>query len=144
MPNDGFGEEIQIPQIKLPRPPMNVIRGIIIAVVALIVIASSFYTVGPEEIGVVLRFGQFVRNTQPGLHLKAPFGVETVRKVPVQRQLKEEFGFRTTSVSGTRTEYSSRSFEGESLMLTGDLNAAVVDWVVQFRIVDQGADTKAE
>jgi membrane protease subunit HflK len=91
--------------------------------------------VGPEEIGVVLRLGKFVRTTDPGLHVKFPFGVERVTKVPIQRQLKEEFGFQTVS-AGVRTQYSVRGREAESNMLTGDLNAAVVEWVVQYRIVD--------
>lgn len=133
-----FGNEIRIPQIKLPRPPSGLTRLIIIGVVALLLAGSSIYTVEPEEIGVVLRFGEFVRTTEPGLHAKAPLGIESVHKVKVQRQLKEEFGFRTTSgqtVDG-RSQYSSRGLEGESNMLTGDLNAAVVEWVVQFRVVD--------
>ena len=61
--------------------------------------------------------------------------METLDKVPVERQLKQEFGFRTTQ-PGVRTRYSTRGFEEESLMLTGDLNAAEVEWIVQFRIAD--------
>lgn len=129
------GQQVNIPQIKIPRPPRGLMRWIIILVVALILIFSSLYTVGPEEIGVVLRFGEFVRTTDPGLHLKLPIGIETVTKVPVQRQLKAEFGFRTVA-SGVRSQYATRGLEGESNMLTGDLNAADVEWVVQFRIVD--------
>ena len=64
-----------------------------------------------------------------------PFGIETLEKVPVQRQLKEEFGFRT-SRAGIRSQYDTRSYEEESLMLTGDLNAAEVEWIVQYRISD--------
>ncbi len=138
MNRDPFGDEIQIPQIKVPRPPANLLRGVVVLVLAAILVLSSIFTVGPEEIGVVLRFGQFVRTTDPGLHFRAPFGIETVRKVPVQRQLKQEFGFRTLSASSgtSRTQYQKRGYEGESLMLTGDLNAADVEWVVQYRIVD--------
>lgn len=134
MPRDGFNDEFQIPQIRVPRPPGNLIRFVVFGVLALIVVFSSFYTVGPEQVGVVLRFGHFVRETQPGLHFRAPFGIETVDKVPIQRQLKEEFGFRTASTSRTGSQYTS--VVDESLMLTGDLNAADVDWVVQYRIVD--------
>jgi membrane protease subunit HflK len=135
MSQSGFGDEIKIPKIQIPRLPGGAIRGIVIAVVLLIVAVSSFYTVGPEEIGVVLRLGKFVRTTDPGLHAKLPFAVERVRKVPIQRQLKEEFGFQTVS-SGVRSQFSVRGREAEANMLTGDLNAAVVEWVVQFRIVD--------
>lgn len=111
------------------------LRAIFLAILAVAVLFSSFYTVDPEEIGVVLRFGRFVRTGEPGLNFKAPLGVETVIKVPVERQLKEEFGFRTTQAA-VRTQYSQSEFDEESLMLTGDLNIGDVEWVVQYRIVD--------
>jgi membrane protease subunit HflK len=104
-------------------------------VVAAAMLLSGFYTVDPEEAGLVQRFGKYVRISEPGLHFKAPLGIETVRKVPIQRQLKEEFGFRTLRAD-VQTEYSTKSFLDESSMLTGDLNAALVEWVVQYRIVD--------
>lgn len=135
MLQSGFGDELKIPKIQIPKLPGGAIRGIIIAVVLLLVAVSSFYTVGPEEIGVVLRLGKFVRTTDPGLHAKLPFAIERVIKVPVQRQLKEEFGFQTVS-AGVRSQFSVRGRESEASMLTGDLNAAVVEWVVQYRIVD--------
>ncbi len=132
---DFDGQQVNIPDIKIPRPPRGLGRWIILLIVVLVLVFSSLYTVGPEELGVVLRLGRFVRNTSPGLHLKLPIGIERVTKVPVQRQLKAEFGFRTLS-AGVRSQFSTRGFEGESHMLTGDLNGAVVEWVVQFRIVD--------
>ena len=115
------------------RIPIGPIVGVIVLLIAL---QSSFYTVDPEEVGVVLRFGKYVRTTDPGLHLRIPFGVERVRKVPVQRQLKEEFGFRTV-VAGQRSQYArdARTL-AESLMLTGDLNIADVEWIVQYKVVD--------
>jgi membrane protease subunit HflK len=116
------------------RPSHLPLRRIALALVALVVVFSSFYTVGPEEVGVVLRLGRYVREAKSGLHFKVPFGVERVTKVPVERQLKEEFGFRTAS-PGVRTEYSKDEFDDESLMLTGDLNIADVEWVVQYRVV---------
>jgi membrane protease subunit HflK len=69
----------------------------------------------------------------PGLHFKLPLGIENLYKIPANRQLKEEFGFRTLD-PGVRTQYSRRGYQEESLMLTGDLNAAEVEWIVQFRI----------
>ena len=95
---------------------------------------GSLYQVQPEEVGVVLRFGRYVRTTDPGLRLKIPIA-EIVRKVPVQRQLKQEFGFRTEE-AGVVTRYSTQRFLEESLMLTGDLNVAVVEWTVQYRVSD--------
>jgi len=123
-----FGSSWQIGR----RLPLGKIA---LAILALIVVFSSVYTVGPEELGVVLRFGRYVRDAKPGLHFKLPLGGESVMKVPVERQLKEEFGFRT-EVPGVRTQYSKSEFDDESLMLTGDLNIVDFEWVVQYRIVN--------
>lgn len=133
MSQGGFGDDIR--EIKIPRPPAGRI-GLILGIVVLLgIVTSSWYTVGPEENGIVLRFGEFVRTTEPGLHFRLPLGLERVIKVPVQRQLKEEFGFATVQAA-VRSQYTDRGKSGESNMLTGDLNAAVVEWVVQYRIVD--------
>jgi len=125
----------QIPEIKLPQLDRSKIQLIVGGVLILILALTSFYTIDPEETGLVLRFGKYVRSTDPGLHFKAPFGVERVLKVPIQRQLKEEFGFRTLKTGG-QSQYSVKPYQEESNMLTGDLNAAVVEWVVQYRITD--------
>jgi membrane protease subunit HflK len=99
----------------------------------LLTLFSSVKTVGPEEEGIVLFLGKYSRTVPPGLNFIAPLGVERMIKIPVQRQLKQEFGFRTAQ-GGVRTDYSKRSFADESLMLTGDLNLSDVEWVVQYRI----------
>ena len=94
---------------------------------------GTIFQVNPEEVGVIVRFGKYVRTVEPGLNFKYPF-IESVYKVPVERQQKLEFGFRTTK-AGVNTEYSKgRTARDESLMLTGDLNLADVEWVVQYRI----------
>jgi membrane protease subunit HflK len=121
-------------QMKVPNVPSNFIRLGVIGVIVIIVLYSSFFTISPEEVGVILRFGKFSHIAEPGLNFKIPFA-DDLEKVPVQRQLKEEFGFRTES-PGIRTRYSEASFLDESLMLTGDLNAAEVEWIVQYRISD--------
>jgi membrane protease subunit HflK len=118
-----------------PRFESKFIQWIVIGIVVVMFLFTSVFTVGPEEVGVILRFGKFVRAVDPGLNFKLPFWIETLQKVPVKRQLKEEFGFRTAQ-AGVRTRYSSRQYEEESLMLTGDLNAAEVEWIVQYRIDD--------
>ena len=105
--------------------------------VAVILFFVSVYQVDPDEAGVVTRFGRYARVTDPGLHFVVPF-LESVTKVPVERQLKEEFGFRTVE-AGVRTVYDERQFLDESLMLTGDLNVAVVEWIVQFKVQDPRA-----
>ncbi len=121
------------------RRPGNINEKKFFSVLSVIAIAillySAFFTVEPEEVGVVLRFGQYARTVDPGLHFKIPMGIENVTKVPVERQLKLEFGFRTEKAD-VRTRYNSRLYQEESLMLTGDLNAAQVEWIVQYRIAD--------
>lgn len=94
---------------------------------------STYYTVQPEEEAVVLRFGRYAGTTSPGLHFRLPFGIDRVVKVPVTEVRTEEFGFRTVSAGRRSTR---EVLEVESLMLTGDLNIADVEWVVQYRIKD--------
>jgi membrane protease subunit HflK len=113
--------------------------GLIVAfVVALFFFWSSWFTVQPEETGIVQRFGKVVRTADPGLHFKWPYGVERVRRVPTASVLKEEFGFRTlAAVPGRRTQYTAnQAYKNESLMLTGDLNVIDVQWIIQYRIED--------
>lgn len=112
--------------------------GIIVIIVILVALVTSVYTVAQDELGVVQRFGKFVRVTQPGLNFKLPFWIETVQKPAVQRIFKEEFGFRTLK-AGVRTMYSEREMNEESLMLCGDLNVATVQWIVQYKIKDPEA-----
>ena len=131
--SDGGFDDLR--DVRVPRPPMRVIGLAAVVIIAIAIVWSSFYTVGPEENGVVLRFGEYVRTTGPGLQFKLPLGIERVYKIPVQRQLKEEFGFQTVR-AGVRSEFSTQGRAEEARMLTGDLNAAVVEWVVQYRIVD--------
>lgn len=108
---------------------------VIIAVLILYGFATSVYTVPEDSKAVVLRFGKDVRQEDPGLHFKLPVGIEKHYPVPVKRIFKEEFGFRTLKASVT-TQYDSRDYPSESLMLTGDLNIADVEWVVQYKILD--------
>ncbi len=105
------------------------------AIVVIAFLATTFYSVGTESVGVIQRFGKYVRTTQPGLHMKIPFGIEAVTSVPVTRILTQEFGFRTAK-PGISTIRSKQAFLGESLMLTGDLNVVVVDWIVQYKVKD--------
>lgn len=119
--------------LKIPWRAILIIFGILLM---LAVIGSSYYSVQAGEVGVVQRFGQYVRQTGPGLHFKFPWGIEKVTKVNVEYRYKEEFGFRTEQ-AGVSTRYASprrEDFEAVSLLLTGDLNCAVVEWSVQFNI----------
>jgi modulator of FtsH protease HflK len=114
------------------------LKRIFFAILALLVFAvlvTSFYQVEADEIAVVLLFGKYIRQTSPGLHFKLPIGIEKAISVPVMTIFKEEFGFRTIR-AGVRTQYDRRDYPDESLLLTGDLNIADVEWVVQYRIDD--------
>jgi membrane protease subunit HflK len=122
-------------QFRKQKPPAKTIMVGLLVLVGAVMAFSSVFTIQPEEVGVVLRFGKYIRTAEPGLNFKLPSPVEQVLKVPVQRQLKQEFGFETVQ-AGVRTRYSDRDFEGESLMLTGDLNVAVVEWIAQYRVDD--------
>ncbi len=95
---------------------------------------SSVYTVPSDSVGVIQRFGAYERQVEPGLHFKIPLGVEVATIIPIKRQLKQEFGF--TTEGATNAYQNSREPQAETQMVTGDLNAALVEWVVQYRIND--------
>ena len=103
-------------------------------IVALSLVWTAFYTVPAESVGIVQRFGRYLRTDEPGLCFKVPFGVDSVTLVPVRRQLKLEFGF-TTAGSGNPFQ-ASHEPEMEKTMVTGDLNEVLVDWIVQYRLND--------
>ena len=127
---------VDVSRLKVPKIPWRTAAAGLVALVALVAMAGTVYQIEPEEVGVILRFGRYARTTNPGLHFKLPF-VEEMTRVPVQRQLKQEFGFRTVE-AGVRTEFATqeRRFGDEAIMLTGDLNVAVVEWIVQYRVAD--------
>ena len=129
-----FDNDVDLPDF---RPSDIPIKGILLGIVLVIGLVTAWgtvYQIQAEEAGVILRLGAFNRIDDPGLRFKIPF-IETLDRVPVQRQLKQEFGFRT-EVAGVRSQFSAAAFLDESLMLTGDLNVAVVEWIVQYRITD--------
>jgi modulator of FtsH protease HflK len=113
------------------------VRWGLAAVLVVLIATSSYAQVEPDEVGVILRLGRFTETVEPGPHFRLPLGIDEIIKVPVQRQLKAEFGFRTDKAA-ERTTYAAtdRDMTRESIMLTGDLNVAVVDWIVQYKIAD--------
>ncbi len=123
-------DEVQ-PYFRLITPKRVILVIVILLAVAMAL--TSMYTVEADEVAVVLRFGKYIDTTQPGLRFKLPFGIDQVIGVPVQRVFKEEFGFRTLR-AGVRTQYDPRDYSDESLLLTGDLNIADVEWVAQYQI----------
>jgi membrane protease subunit HflK len=124
--------------ITFTRPKFNISpRLLLIApLVVLLVLGalSSFFTVSPESVAVVQRFGKYTYTAPPGLHFKLPYGVDTATIVPVRRQLKLEFGFGTPG--STNPDQVGLQPEKERDMVTGDLNAANVEWIVQYSISD--------
>ncbi len=115
-------------------------RGIILVILVLasFLTWTAYYTVPSDSVAVVQRFGKYLKDVSPGLHFKLPLGIDVATIVPVKRQLKQEFGFTTP---GGRDPYQSprggqRETRRETEMVTGDLNAALVEWVVQYRISD--------
>jgi membrane protease subunit HflK len=115
--------------------------GTPIAVALLVLVGlfvwTAYYTVPSDSVAVVQRFGRYLKEVPPGLHFKLPLRIDTTTIVPVKRQLKQEFGFTTPgatdSFQGNAGRQDSRR---ETEMVTGDLNAALVEWVVQYRISD--------
>lgn len=122
-------------QFKGKKPPLKLISSIAVGLLILLGLSGSFYQVGTEETGVVLRFGHFTGFSQPGLHFKIPLGVDSVYLVKTGRVMKEEFGFRTVQ-PGERTAYTKAGLSEESLTLTGDLNVSDLEWIVQYQIAD--------
>ena len=124
-------------EIKIPEFIRN---GLILwAVLAVMLLAggvTSIYTVQAESQGVVLRFGQYLKTVEPGLRFKMPFGIDEVYVLPVRRQLKQEYGFGSIGATNPN-QFSDRGVRNrEKSMMTGDLNAAEVEWIVQYRISD--------
>ena len=130
-------------KFKLPQNVENINLSpkfiIAVAVVAALIWASfsSVYTVQAESQGVVLRFGQYIKTVDSGLGFKLPFGIDQVYIVPVKRQLKQEFGFGTSGATNKSQFAASNNEQNEERsMVTGDLNAASVEWIIQYRILE--------
>src|SRR6185369_2008341 len=104
------------------------------AVVVLLLVGTSYFTVPADSVAVVQRFGKYIGTDEPGLHFKIPCGIDKVTLVAVRRQLKLEFGF--SSPQASNLYQGSREPQQEQDMVTGDLNSAQVEWVVQYRIDD--------
>jgi len=119
---------------RMPRIPVRTIASSATIILLIILTWTSFYTVQAESEAVVLRFGKFLKTVEPGLHFKLPFGIDQVTVLPTRRQLKLEFGFFTPGY--TNVDQPAKDTGEERSMVTGDLNAALVEWVVQYRIDD--------
>ena len=112
--------------------------GLILIVLLFIWLASGLYRVGPDEQGVVLRFGKFIKTTQPGLHYHIPVPVETVQTPKVTKVNRIDIGFRSERDSGFSQGGGVADVPQESLMLTGDENIVNIDFSVFWVIKDAG------
>lgn len=108
-------------------------KMLLLVLLAVLFLFNGFFTVETEEVGVITRFGKYSREVNPGLKFKWPFA-EEVYLVPVENQQKIEFGFKTTEANVRSTFYKGSVEKEVALMLTGDLNLADVEWVIQYRI----------
>ena len=128
---DFGGKKVQlnVPEFK----PGLILLGIVVVLTG-VGLLTSIYTVQADEEGVVLRFGKYEKTESPGLHFKLPFFIDRVEKVEVLRQMKQEFGFGTRGNTNPYQYTDESEQEQEKKMVTGDLNAARVEWVVQYRI----------
>ncbi len=135
---DSVEDRIRRGQETLKQLMPNGGPGFAFAIAALALLGfgawSAYYTVPSDSVAVVQRFGQYLKEVPPGLHFKLPFGADTTTIVPVKRQLKQEFGFSTPGANDPYQSVASRDATRETQMVTGDLNAALVEWVIQYRI----------
>ncbi|MEI8107391.1 MAG: FtsH protease activity modulator HflK [Verrucomicrobiota bacterium] len=117
--------------------PANFIRGALLVallVLGLWFVLTGFTSIPADSVGVLTRFGRFIEVVQPGLRFKLPLGIDVIDVVAVQRQLKLEFGFSTPG-AGNSNQYPDDP-EAERTIVTGDLNMALIEWIVQYRIDD--------
>ncbi len=112
--------------------------GLILIILLFVWLASGLYRVGPDEQGVVLRFGKFIKTTQPGLHYHIPVPIETVETPKVTKVNRIDIGFRSERDSGFSQGGGVADVPQESLMLTGDENIVNIDFSVFWVIKDAG------
>lgn len=138
--NGNFEDFVRQTRDRLePIMPGGSPRGVIIlAGLAIVALGAwtALYTVPSDSVAVVQRFGRYLKDVPSGLHLKLPLGIDVATIVPVKRQLKQEFGFTTPGASDPYQSPQLQEATRETQMVTGDLNAALVEWVVQYRISD--------
>lgn len=127
-----MAEPINFP--KIPRLRRGWLTRLLVSIAIVVMGSTAYFTVPAEGEGVLVRFGRFNRVVPPGLHFKLPLGIDQVTIVPVKRQLKQEFGFGTPEATNPYQSTPSGQWLEEKAMVTGDLNAALVEWIIQYRI----------
>jgi membrane protease subunit HflK len=120
----------------MPKGGPRGVVGFVALILVVLGVWTAYYTVPSDSVAVVQRFGRYADTVPPGLHFKLPLGIDVATIVPVKRQLKQEFGFTTPGARDLFQSPDPRDGMLETQMVTGDLNAALVEWVVQYRISD--------
>ena len=133
------GPPPQVDEILKQLKNLKIPGGAVLLVIVIILIVlgySAVFTIESGSVGVIQRFGEYQRMAPPGLNFKLPFGIETVKKVSQEKVEREEFGFRDEASQTIQRYAPASDITSTSLMLTGDLNVAVVPWIVQYRVKD--------
>ncbi|HCC36413.1 MAG TPA: FtsH protease activity modulator HflK [Treponema sp.] len=129
-----------MPHFKPPRAgsffKVKAVVPVVLVLVLVIFLGTSMYIVNQAEEAVITRFGKYLTTKGPGLQFKLPFGIDRHFVVNVKAVQTEQFGYRTVT-SGISSTYSGEA--SESTLLTGDLNIVMMEWVIQYRIVDSRA-----
>jgi membrane protease subunit HflK len=131
---NGSGGRPRPPNIRIPFAKLFGSAGFFGLLLIGWGVITAAYTVPSDSLGLVQRFGEHQKQVNPGLHFKWPWNIDQVIIVPVKRQLKLEFGFATPGA--TNRIQARGDLQEQSQMVTGDLNAALVEWVVQYRIAE--------
>jgi membrane protease subunit HflK len=139
-PGPDLEDVIRVAQDRLRNAMPSGSPARIFTIVGLALVAlgawTSYFTVPSDSVAVVQRFGKYLKDVPAGLHFKIPLGIDIATIVPVKRQLKQEFGFMTPGANDPFQSPAPREAMQETQMVTGDLNAALVEWVIQYRISD--------
>ncbi|PIE35203.1 FtsH protease activity modulator HflK [candidate division KSB3 bacterium] len=133
-PSSGDSHEPPEKSSGSPLATIGKLLAIALVVVILQGVYSSFFKIAPNEVGVILRLGEYSRTTPPGLHFKLPY-IDKLYKVDVENIRKEEFGFRSR-FPGQKASFDRNGYNMESLMLTADKNVINVAWIVQYKVAD--------
>ncbi len=135
--NSEWSSSFNRQQERLSRLPVSVGKlSLVLAVLVLVIwfVASGLFTVPTDSVAVLQRFGKHVKEVEPGLRFKIPFGVDEITTLQAKRQLKLEFGFGTPGGMNPNQSSARSEWPKETTMVTGDLNTALVEWVIQYRI----------
>ena len=127
-------QQPQRPARKTNNISPKLVIWIIVAIVLVMLVLSSFFVVDQTEQAVVLRLGKFNRTAGPGLQTKIPLGIEASYNVPTQVVQTMTFGYRSSPSNSSM--FANQDYGNESVMLTGDLNIIDVEWIVQYKIED--------